>query len=202
MSSKTFLFIASVCIVANPFRLAAREPSIIKPSATSPVIVNANDDQRYDVFDRFIVKEGDDEGFIEPLESLLSPFNEAVKTNPRPRLVQELVDSKKVKQRQDATKPKLTVIVRSEPKPDETLDNVDSEDVDSGKVDSGKVDSGKVDSGKVDSGKVDSVDPGKRPAASTHHHHHHHYRNGHHPHRHQIRTQKRRFGRMRNYPVR
>jgi hypothetical protein len=185
MSSKTFLFIASVCIVANPFRLAAREPSIIKPSATLPVIVNANDDQRYDVFDRFIVKEGDDEGFIEPLESLLSPFNEAVKTNPRPRLVQELVDSKKVKQRQDATKPKLTVIVRSEPKPDETLDNVDSED---------------VDSEDVDSGKVDSVDPGKRPAASTHHHNH--YRNGHHPHRHQIRTQNRRFGRMRNFPVR
>ncbi len=178
MSWKTFLFFALICTVANSFQLSAREPSFIKPSSTPPLIVNENDDQKYDVYDKFIVKQRDDEGHNESLRSLFPRVSEATTTNQRPGLVQKLVESKKATKRQASTKPKLTVVVGSEPAPKGSADEVVSED------------------------------PVKTPAASKHHYrHHHHYhhdhhavRHNHHAHRHHDRhqsgTKKRRYGRM------
>lgn len=166
MSWKTFLFIASICTVANPFHLSAREPSFIRPSSTPPVIVNANDDQRYNVHDKFIVKQGADERRMESLTSLFPRMNEtATTTDRRPVLVQKMVESKKATPRQAATEPKLTVVVSSKPEPKETVDDTDAGNV------------------------------VKTPAPSMHRHHYHHHHNHHiarhnqHVHRHDNRHQ-------------
>ena len=180
MSRKAFLFFASICTFANPFHSSALEPSFVEPSPTPPVIVNANEDQRYNVHDRFIVKGGDDEGRMVSITSLFPRFTETATTNQRPRLVQQLVESKKARQRQAALKPKLTVVVDSEPElaPEEFVDDVVSED------------------------------PVETPRASLHHHHHHkhHVARHHHAHRHHKRQQsnakQRRYGRTAKLRIR
>lgn len=182
MSWKTFLFFASICTVASPFHLSAREPSFIRPSSTLPVIVNANDDQRYNVHEKFIVIRGDDERRMGSLTSLFPRMNEtATITDQRPKLVRKLVASKKATQRQATTKPKLTVVVGGEPEPKELVDDVDSENA------------------------------VKTPVASVHHHHHHRHnhhiaRRDHHVHRHHNRhqtdTPKRRYGRTARLHIR
>ena len=181
MSWKTFLFLASTCTVASPFHLSAREPSSIEPSSTPPVIISLNDDQWHNVHDRFIVNKRYEKRRMESLRSLFPHIDETATTNRYAPLKPKLVESKRVTQRQATTKPKLTVVVGSEPKFEEFVDDVDSED------------------------------PVKTPSTSMHrgHHHNHHHHNHDHNHhvtrhnhdvdrhhnRRQDRIKKRRYGR-------